>query len=129
MNPNSTNQQWSQWWILVNSDKYIDPREAERVDLQIRKFARKTFGSGGAIHIAHAVGSIRIQIIVESTRLPAHDPTVVEYLRQLWYKFFASLGPATRVGIEGKLMAGSTQDGKPPQQMILVQKDPEAGYV
>jgi hypothetical protein len=52
---------------------------------------------------------------------PAHDPDYVNWMTRQWRRFFnEGFGPGTTVSVKVKIEAGDTQDGRPPDQLVIL---------
>ena len=118
MNPNSQNQTWSSWvWFVVPG------RTIERPFIVVcdacTKFVRKAFGSGTQINIVQTRRGYIIKVLTEGH--PVHDQNYLEHMKMNWEKFLTNgFGLGTKIKMSAKLMAGSRQDGTPPDQMIIL---------
>lgn len=121
MDPNSTHQRWSRWTATVTPDPsrkgwtFLDVRE------NCARFYRKAFGSATELNLVGSdVPGARWTIDCRTEGHPAHDPAYVAYLTDQLRKFFvAGFGPQTEVTFDVRLEAGSRDDGRPPDQLIL----------
>ena len=124
MNPNSQNQVWSKWVWFVKPG-VIKNRPFIEVQYNLAKFGRMTFGSPSVLKITQTRKGYIIEVITEGH--PVQDPNYVEYMREIWEKdcLVKGFGTGTQIKMTAKLMAGSRQDGKPPDQMLMVILPPE----
>lgn len=61
------------------------------------------------------------QFSILSEGHPVHDPTYVAYYVTNLTQFFTiGFGLGTKVHVDTKLMAGSGENGKPPDQMMVL---------
>lgn len=120
MNPNSQNQIWSKWvWFIVPG--VIKQRSFSVVKDNIARFGIKAFGSGSQARIRQTGRGYILEILTEGH--PVHDPAFKQYMKENWEKFFVSgFGNGTTVKMTAKLMAGSGQEGKPADQMLILPK-------
>jgi hypothetical protein len=116
MNPNSTHQLWSQWTFTV------DTRRTPTLALvreNCARFGRKTFGSASQMRITQVGATWRIEVRTEG--VPVHDPAFVATMHAQWARFLvAGFGPDARIAADARLLAGSRQDGRPADQLIIV---------
>lgn len=119
MNPNSRNQTWSKWtWIVRPGRQVVLPFEPVKASLA--DFARKHFGQAGQMRITEKLDHYVIELLTEGK--PAHDPGFVAHTSAVFKNFYTvQFGVGTHTRLTGpKLMAGSRQDGSPPEQMIIM---------
>lgn len=119
MNPNSRNQTWSKWsWTVTPGRQIKLPFQA--VKLMLANFARRHFGQAGQMRITEKLDHYLIELLTEGR--PAHDPEFVAYTTAVFENFYtAQFGVGTRTTLTGpRLMAGSRQDGSPPEQMVIL---------
>lgn len=117
MNPNSGNQRWSQWTITATQTKRVIPYPLFKD--HVTRFARSTFGSVGQMQVLEKTLEWVVEVRCEG--VPAHDPGYVDHVRRLWTGFLIKgLGLSTRVTVEARLLAGSRQDGTPPDHLIVI---------
>lgn len=118
MDPNSQNQRWSKWTITVTGGKH--PSFAQ-VKVNAARFGRKVFGSPSQMRIHEFPAGPRWEIEVLTEGHPAHEPLYVESVRQLWIRWgIEGFGLGAQVTVEARLVAGSRQDGSPPDQMLIL---------
>lgn len=118
MNPNSTHQIWSRWTFTVTPGRTI---AASRLELEQNcgRFGRKAFGSASEMRITTRAGKLIVDVRTEGH--PVHEAAYVAWMRQQWTRFFRNgFGNKTRVDLETKLEAGSRQDGRPADQLIVL---------
>ena len=119
MNPNSKNQLWSKWtWTVYPGRKVALPFEP--LKQVIAKFTRGHFGSASQMRITEKLDHYIIELLTEGK--PAHDYVFVDQITARFQSFFKhQFGPGTQTSLSGpRLMAGSRQDGSPPDQMIIL---------
>lgn len=118
MNPNSANQRWSRWTIVVSPAKSI-PRNDATVHANTARFLRKAFGAASEARITKQNGQWIIE--VRSEGHPVHDPTFVGFMSSSLLQFFVmGFGVGTKVATVARLEAGSAQDGTPPEQLVML---------
>lgn len=124
MNPNSAHQQWSRWTITV------EDRNASRSKQEILSNARTYF----RMLFRSSVGRIRVdrrstfayrfvgwRIVIEIEGPPAQDPAyrkaaATDILTQFVEKGFRH----RRARVDVALLAGQTEDGRPPSQLLVI---------
>lgn len=120
---NSAHQLWSLWvWRVEPSRKVALPFEV--VKSTAARFVRQRFGSAGQMRITEDLTSYKFEVRVEGP--PAHDPGYVSAMKVLFAQFFVSyFGPGTGVTLIGpRIQSGSRQDGRPPEQLIILPSIP-----
>jgi hypothetical protein len=118
MNPNSQNQRWSKWvWFVVPGT--IKARPFLVVRDNCARFGRKAFGSASQMRVRRNLRGYIIEVMTEGH--PVHDPTYVDFMRKNWDRFFTEgFGNGTTTKMSAKLLAGSRQDGKPSDQLLIL---------
>lgn len=118
MNPNSQNQRWSKWvWFVVPGRKIFRP--FSNIKENCARFGRKAFGAASQMRIRQNKRGYIVEVLTEGH--PVHDPQFVDYVRCGWQVFFEhGFGLGTTAKMTAKLMAGSPQNGKPADQMIIL---------
>ncbi|MGH7184698.1 MAG: hypothetical protein ACREIB_00235 [Pseudomonadota bacterium] len=121
IDPNSQHQLWSRWIFGVEASLAKLPPVKECADNARRYFA-KGFQS--------TVGRVRCDqqgtyycFIVEIEGPPGHDLEYVESVKRNFVERFMAqgFGPSARlVRFEVGILAGDQQDGKPPDQMLVM---------
>jgi hypothetical protein len=118
MNPNSGNQRWSKWTFTIRPGGTKRPDFAT-VKANAARVGRKYFGAASAMKIDLSAGGI-VTIQVRTEGHPVHDPAYVATTTQLWERWaIGGWGNGTRLECQAKLEAGSYQDGRPVDQLIL----------
>lgn len=118
MNPNSQNQWWSKWSFVVLPGRPVVASFAV-VKSQAARFGRMAFGSGSQMRIRQRRQMWTFEILTEGT--PVTDDMYVEFMSRKWEKAFeAWFGPGTRTRVSAKLKAGSWQDGRPAEQLLIL---------
>ena len=118
MNPNSVHQVWSRWTATVKPDAGRADLSEALVRENCARFYRKAFGSVTELNVTESRTHWVIDCRTEGH--PAHDPTYVAYMtRQLQAFLVNGFGPRADVHVAVTLEAGSRQDGRPPDQLIL----------
>lgn len=97
----------------------IRQRSFAEVRENAARFARKCFGSASRMKIEQNSRGYLVQVLSEGH--PIHDPDYVNYIRELFERFFTNgFGVGTQVKMNAKLMAGSRQDGTPSEQLLIL---------
>lgn len=114
MNPNSQNQRWSAWVFTVRAPFSI-PFEEMRDNCA--KFGRKAFRSTSQMDVRQNGRTYTIEIHTEGHM--ENDLMYREWMKRQWTAFFvARFGTSVIVDLEARLLAGSRDDGTPPDQWI-----------
>lgn len=116
MDPNSQNQMWSEWTFTVHE---IGRRVSrENVTYNVAGWLRMIFGSAGAARVRPTLDGWEIKARVEGK--PAHDPALVDNVRQQFARNFVAKGWGIGAWstVEARVLAGSLQDGKPAPQWV-----------
>lgn len=120
MDPNSQHQYWSKWTITVAPGARL-PRTTSEVRHNVGRFLRKVFGSTADLKGRRYGHWWQFTALVEDAQHVAHDPAYVSWLTdQLTHFFTVGFGVSTRVTVTAKLMAGSLQDGRPAEQLLIL---------
>lgn len=116
IDPNSAHQLWTRWTFRVNGRR-VPFAEAK---LNIARWLSKGFGSVGRASITErATGQIVTVCEVEGA--PAHDPGYVASVRRSFRQFVAQgWGVAAVESVDVEILAGDTQDGRPPAQLVVM---------
>ena len=116
-NPNGQNQLWSKWTFTV-WEAGKRPARAD-VELNVARWLRKGFGSVSAARVSKTVLGWRFECLTEGR--PAHDPEYVAAVRSGFKDFVEKgWGVLASCKVNVKIMAGSKQDGKPAEQMVVM---------
>lgn len=119
MDPNSANQRWSKWTITVSTTRQIH-RDDPTVRSNVARFMSKAFGSASQMRITKQSNGLWV-FQIRSEGHPVHDPTYVSFLASNFQKFFiAGFGVGTKVSVTAKLEAGSAQNGRPADQLVIL---------
>ena len=123
MDPNSTHQLWSRWTWYVRPGRTL-ALPFEPVKLVLTNFVRSQFGSTGQMRITEPLDHYLIDVRIEGR--PAHDPDYVRITAPKFEAFFVSqFGVGTVVRLHGpRVEAGSRQDGRPPDQLVIIPSIP-----
>lgn len=117
--PNSQNQLWSKWTIVVRPHLPLAPTFAT-VKGNVARFVRKGFGTGGMMRIRQFPKAWVVEVLVDAQRHP-DDKKTFEYFGRSFDEFFKNgFGPNTQVTTKARLMAGQRLDGKAPDQMLIL---------
>lgn len=116
MNPNSANQWWSKWvWFVATSTT----RPFSEAKVNLARFARKCFGSASQMNIRETLRGYIIEVLTEGH--PVTDAAYVQIVHQNWEHFLrVGFGSNCTIRTSTKLMAGSPQDGRPSEQMLII---------
>lgn len=120
---NSAHQLWSLWvWRVEPQRKVALPFEV--VKSTAARFVRRQFGSAGQMRITEDTTAYKFEVRVEGP--PAHDPAYVTAIKTVFARFFVEyFGPGTQVVLTGpRIQSGSRQDGRPPEQLIILPSIP-----
>lgn len=119
INPNSANQWWSKWTIIVSPARSI-MRDDPTVRVNVARFLRKAFGSASQARVTKMKSGLWF-IEVRTEGHPAHDPAYVAHMSSAFTKFFImGFGVGTKVKTTARLEAGSAQDGTPASQLLVL---------
>lgn len=120
MNPNSQHQRWSFWSYTVYPGAPASvPVHFTEMRLNCMRFGRLLFGSASCMRIVHT--KLYWEVSVLSEGHPVHDPQYVEWMHEQWRQFFNKrFGNQCEVRVHARLEAGDRQDGRPPDQLILL---------
>jgi hypothetical protein len=121
LDPNSQHQLWSRWTFTVWDNGKHPPYKEVRQNAAA--WLRKGFGSVGHAHVDEKVSTW--VIIAEVEGAPAHDPDFVKSVERQFQKHFVEKGwgPLAISTVEVRILAGDTQTGKPPDQLIVMPAD------
>ena len=113
---NSSHQWWSLWIFDVIPFQRIP---LDLIKLNCARFGRKAFGSASQMRVTTKAGHYTIAIRTEGH--PPTDPSYVDHMKRSWKRFFEEgFGSGTISALKVKLEAGSPQDGRPSNQLILL---------
>lgn len=125
MDPNSQHQLWSRWIFGVEASPAKLPDVRECVDNARRYFAKAFRSTVGRVR-CDAQGTYYC-FVLEVEGPPAHDPGYMTALKRDVYERFLvpGFGPSVRlVRCEVGVLAGDVQDGRPPDQFLVVPQLP-----
>jgi hypothetical protein len=118
MDPNSTNQLWSEWTFDIwDSGKHPPFKE---VEYNARKWLRAGFGSVAQARVEEKVN--RWTIVARVEGVPAHDPSYQTSVRRQFQKNFVEPGWGV-LGVSSvsvRVLAGDIQDGSPRSQLVVL---------
>jgi hypothetical protein len=118
MNPNSANQRWSKWTFTVTPGRTIE-RPFTVLKENCARFGRKAFGGATEMRITQTRERVTIEVRTEGHA--QHEAPYVEWMRKQWERFLINgFGLGTTVTLETKIEAGSRQDGRPADQLIIL---------
>ena len=113
---NSGNQRWSKWVYRVET-RATPPLEVVRDSCA--SFGRAHFGSASVMRVLRFPRGWEIAILSEGH--PAHDPRYAGWMHAEWRKFLAvGFGSQARITSTASVVAGSRDDGTPPDQLIIM---------
>lgn len=123
MDPNSQNQQWSQWTFTVtHTPGRVLPFAL--VKENAARFFRKGFGSSSRMKIERGRtgrGLVWWEFKVQTEGANANDPDKRAYLQMAVEQFMANgFGPEATVAMEVALLAGAPEDGRPADQWLIL---------
>lgn len=119
---NGQNQKWSKWDFTLSSASFSKAITKAELQQNLNRFFAKLFGTS-AIEIKALLrgGKLKLKVLVEGGDIIPHDPAYFEWIKAQSTAFFvAGFGASTQVVIEGKLVAGSKQDGTPNEQLVVL---------
>lgn len=123
MNPNSQHQRWSLWAYRVYPDATRRPGLAQ-VKQNCARFGRLIFGSASEMRVLQATdgaGRLYWEIAILTEGHPVHEAPYTEWIHDQWRTFFRDgFGPTCEVQPHARLEAGDRQDGRPPDQLIIL---------
>ena len=124
MDPNSRNQQWSQWVFAVDllRRSFFEVSFAT-VKANVARFMRKGFGSAARCRIEQKItpaGSTRYVVTVQAEGANANDPEKRAYMETCVRRFMENGLGRVRVSMEVSLLAGSPEDGRPADQWLIM---------
>jgi len=125
MDPNSKNQRWSKWKFDVIPGGTRLPAFAQ-IKHAAAIFARVQFGSASECRVTmtrHAILPRNVLTVeVRSEGHPVHDPMFCEWMHGQWTRWaLRGFGSGTTCSmVEAKLEAGDRQNGKPRDQLIIM---------
>lgn len=117
--PNSANQRWSRWVLGIRAD--VKRPSVKECAENAQRFFAKGFGRAGRVRCDQK-GSY-YSFVVEVEGPPAHDPEFVRNVRQQFRANFVEKGfgsGARLVTFEVGILAGSREDGSPPEQLLVL---------
>lgn len=131
MNPNSEHQIWSRWVFTVTSRRKArgpyqvkgPQRSFGEIEQNCARFGRKAFGAATEMLVQNRIEGTKVVHTIQfrTEGHPVHDPSYVAYMLTNFTRFFvAGFGPGTEVKLDTRLEAGSRQDGKPSDQLIML---------
>lgn len=121
MDPNSQHQLWSSWVFGIQASPTKRPDVREVVDNARRYFTTVFHSTTGRVRCDEQGGYY--VVIIEIERPPAHDVTFASRVRDDFRERFVKQGfgpKAQLVRFEVSILAGDQQDGKPPDQLLVM---------
>lgn len=130
MNPNSQNQQWSEWAFVVKPGFTRRLRPFEEVKSNVARFLRKLFGSSARMRILHKQ-EVRDglykdrwdtwEFFVQVENANANDPDKRVFVENVVRHFMrVGFGDGTTTTLEVRLLAGRPEDGRPADQWLIL---------
>lgn len=123
MNPNSQHQIWSQWEFVIQAD--IKRPAYDECKENFRKWVEMGFktkmGRGKILMWPNG----KYHFVVQIEGPPAHDPEYRESVKANFAEHFVTRGfgsGAVLEQFEVGILAGDSEDGKPPSQLIVIPK-------
>ena len=118
MDPNSSNQMWSEWTFTIHDGGRLVPREDVKDNLA-RWFARG-FGTAATYRLLRTRTGWRATLRAEG--VPAHDPAFVRNVKRQFAAYFVARGwgPIASSAVSARVLAGSLQDGTPSPQWVSI---------
>lgn len=139
MDPNSRHQFWGKWTLtarrpLTAPSAMLSDSTASTVQLEWSKIVGSLIGNVGRARMTHKTETSRPGKLVDVWILEAlveelnqNDPTFEAIAkRKLTGWAENGFGVAVQVSIEYMRMAGDGQDGKPPDQMLILDQPIES---
>ena len=118
MNPNSQHQMWSKWTWQVRPGRLLRRSYAE-VQTNCARFGRKAFGAASQMRIHQTRDGWAVECLTEGH--PVNDESFRSYMAECWETFFIrGFGIGTVVKMTVQRMAGSPENGKPADQLIMM---------
>lgn len=120
INPNSQHQMWSRWTFQVRADLRKVPRYIDCIN-NSRRFFKLLFGSVGRARCDQVGRDFTFTVELEG--VPAHDPQYVKDVKRQFTKHFMHRGfgfSARLTLFEVGVLSGDKQDGKPPDQLLVL---------
>lgn len=119
-NPNSRNQRWSRWTFVLEIP-LADAPTLEYVRDNARRFFRRLFcSSAGQVQVINIGTRWTINLRIEGPCVI--DPGVRLEAKRQFIRHFVERGfrHARLVRMDAALLAGSREDGSPPDQVIVL---------
>lgn len=126
MNPNSANQRWSQWVIKVDllpKANHRHPRFQDAIKHDAATLFRRLFGSAGRVRVTAFQNrdSERWIVEVQVEGVDVHDPDYrARQCAAMRHHYRRGFGSTATVSVEAGLLAGSSEDGTPPAQWVVL---------
>jgi len=92
------------------------------IQYNLQKWVCKVFKtSAGRVKWEVERGRLKVEALVEGTHIVPYEASYMEMVqREATTLFVERLGIGARVLVTGQLMAGSPQDGRPADQMVMM---------
>lgn len=124
MNPNGQNQRWSTWIFTVAFTKKGFSLAVVKSDFEKKTaaFIKGLFGSSaGQWRYTCRPQGMTVEVFIEDTDITPYDPAYQEWVKLRVTQFFVKgFGADITVDVEGKLRAGSREDGRPSDQLLIL---------
>lgn len=120
MDPNSTHQRWSKWMFVIRAHRKR-PSKADIIDNARRFFALTFRSTVGQVMVDVWRNTYTIYLVIEGPA--AHDPSVQDAIERQFREHFICRGFGVGARLEKMevgLLAGSREDGRPPDQLIVM---------
>jgi hypothetical protein len=118
MDPNSANQTWSKWTIVVRPGLVVH-RSLENVRANVGPFFLKAFGSTTTCKMRQTGRVFVFELLTEGK--PVQDEEFVKFCKGQMERFFVNgFGPGTTLGIDVRLAAGERPEGGPRDQLVVI---------
>lgn len=119
-NPNSQHQRWSHWAFYVRASSSKRP-PVQEVRVNAQRYFKAGFGTAGRVRVIQRGLLYIIEVQVEGP--PVHDPgyraaVKKDFADKFMFKGFGA--SALLVRFNAKLLAGSPEDGRPADQLLVL---------
>jgi len=115
---NSQHQLWSRWTAVITPDPTRARPSHEDVRDNCARFYRKAFGSATALSLTSTPTTWTVDCRTEGH--PAHDRAYRAWMTGQLRRFLLNgFGAQAAIELTVTVEAGDTQDGTPPDQLIM----------